>query len=391
MDSTMMMKPALNRVTEYEQGVRRMALMAKRSLSFVLWIALTLSAIGGFSVDKQHKASTAPGTPSSGTGAKNAAEKPVAIVAGQPIYEHDLDDLIESQMLSLRMQEYQIKSKGLEDLIRQRLVETKAKKQGLTTDQLYAKEVDSKIATPSDAEVAAYYLGLNSQIKAPFQEVRMQLQAKLKAIQTRQARQDYADSLRANADVTVLLKQPRLEVGFDRGRLRGDPNAVVTIVEFADYQCPYCKQTEATLNDLLKRYPGQVKLAFRDFPLASIHPYAQMAAEAARCAGKQGKFWEFHDALFANQSKLDQAELEVIAQKLTLDENSFQSCLESGEYKAQVLRDQEDGRKAGISSTPGFFINGIPLTGAQAETAFEKIIDDELKAAENQPVARASW
>ncbi len=82
-------------------------------------------------------------------------------------------------------------------------------------------------------------------------------------------------------------------------RLRGDPNAVITIVEFADFQCPYCKQTEATLNDLLERYPGQVRLAFRDFPLGSIHPYAEKAAEAARCAGKQGKFWDFHDALFA--------------------------------------------------------------------------------------------
>jgi protein-disulfide isomerase len=364
--------------------------MARRTFSFPLWIALTLSAVAGQSVDKQHSASAPQCTRSNNNCTKSAADEPVAIVAGQSIYQRDLDDLVASQILSLRNQEYQIRSKGLEDLIRQRLVEAEAKNQGLTTEQLYAKEVDSKIATPSEGEVAAYYLGLKSQMKAPFQEIKMQLQANLKAIETRQARQDYADSLRAKADVTVLLKQPRVEVALDPGRLRGDPSAVVTIVEFADYQCPYCKQTETTLSALLRKYPGQVNLAFRDFPLGSIHPHAEKAAEAARCAGKQGKFWEFHDALFANQAKLDEPGLKAIAQTLALDENSLQSCLASGEYKAQILQDQEDGRKAGISATPGFFINGIAVTGAQPETAFEKIIDDELKAAGDQPSVRAS-
>ena len=365
-------------------------ILAKPMFGLPLWLALTLSGVAGQSPSKQHSASAPQCSPSKGNGTKSAADEAVAVVAGQPIYERELDGLVASQILPLRNQEYQIKSKGLDDLIRQRLVEAEAKKQGLTTDQLYAKEVDIKIATPSEGEVAAYYLGMKSQIKAPFQEIKTQLQANLKAIETRQARQDYADLLRANADVSVLLNQPRVEVGFDRGRLRGDPNAVVTIVEFADFQCPYCKQTEAALNELLRKYSGQVKLAFRDFPLGSIHPYAEKAAEATRCAGKQGKFWEFHDALFANQVKLDEPGLNAIAQTLALDENSFQSCLASGEYKAQVSRDQEDGRKAGISSTPGFFINGIAVTGAQPETAFEKIVDDELKAARNQPVVRAS-
>ena len=368
-------------------------MMARSIFGFPLWIAMTIaitpSALAGQSVAEQNSTAARQATPSNGV-TKSAAGEPVAIVAGQPIYQSDLDDVVESQMLSLRMQEYQIKSRALEDLIRQRLVEAEAKKQGLTTEELYAKEVDSRIATPSDGEVAAYYLGLKSQIKAPLQDIKMQLQANLKAIEVRQARQDYADSLRSRGDVAILLKQPRVEVAVDRGRLRGDPKALVTIVEFADYQCPYCKQTETTLNNLLRKYPGQVKIAFRDFPLASIHPYAEEAAEATRCAGKQGKFWEFHDALFANQAKLDHAQLKATAQTLGLDENAFQSCLESGEYNLQVLRDQEDGRKAGISSTPGFFINGIPITGAQAEDAFQKIIDDELKTVNKQPIVRAS-
>jgi protein-disulfide isomerase len=365
-------------------------MMARSMFGFPLWIAITLGAVAGQPVAAQHNASARQSTPANDNGAKSAAGEPVAIVDGQPISQRDLDDLVEPQMLALRNQEYQIKSRGLEDLIRRRVVEAEAKRQGLTTEQLYAKEVDSKIATPSDGEVAAYYLALKSQIKAPFPEIKMQLQASLKATEIRDARLDYADALRSRTDVTVLLKQSRVEVAFDRGRLRGDPNAIVTIVEFADYQCPFCKQSETTLNNLLKKYPGQVRVAFRDFPLSSIHPYAEEAAEASRCAGKQGKYWEFHDAMFADQAKLDQAQLKATAQTLGLDENAFQSCLQSGEYKTQVLRDQQDGIKAGISSTPGFFINGIPLTGAQADDAFQKIIDDELKTAKNQPIVRAS-
>ena len=365
-------------------------IMARRRFSFTLWIAITLSAVAGQSVDKQPSTSAPRCTPSNSNATKSAADEPVAIVAGESIYDRDLDDLVASQILSLRNQEYQIKSKGLEDLIRQRLVEAEAKKQGLTVEQLYAKEVDSKIATPSEGEVAAYYLGLKPQTKTTFQEIKMQLQANLKAIETKQARQNYADSLRAKAEVTVLLQQPRVEVAYDPARLRGDSKAPITVVEFADYQCPYCKQAETTLNELLRKYPGQVNLAFRDFPLESIHPYAEKAAEAARCAGKQGRYWEFHDALFVNQAKLDEPSLNAIAQTLALDEKLFQSCLASGESKTQVSRDQEDGRKAGIASTPGFFINGVFLNGAQPELAFEKVIDGELRAVKKQPIVRAS-
>jgi protein-disulfide isomerase len=314
----------------------------------------------------------------------------VAIAAGQPISERELDDAAAAQILPLRNQEYQIRSKVLEDLIRQRLVEAEARSRGLTVDQLYAQEVDSKIPVPTQGEIAAYYLALKSQLKSPLPEIENQLRSNLKALQMRQARQDYANSLRAKADVSILLQPPKVDVTFDRASLRGDPRAAVTIVEFADYQCPYCKQAEATMDALLKKYPGQVNLAFRDFPLTSIHPYAEKASEASRCAGRQGKFWEFHDALFSNQTKLDESSLNSIAQTLALDITSFQSCLASGEYKAQISRDQDDGRKAGISSTPGFFVNGVFLNGAQGESAFEKVIENQLRAAKNQPVARAS-
>jgi protein-disulfide isomerase len=359
-------------------------------LSATLCVALTQNAAVAQSAAAQQSPSALQCTTSKGNGAKNTPDEPVALVAGKPIYQRDLDSAVASQILPLRNQEYQIKSKGLEDLIRQRLVEAEANKQGITIDQLYIEEVDSKIPTPSEGEVAAYYLALKSQIKTPLQEIKAQLQTNLKALETRQARQDYADSLRTKADVAVLLQQPRVEVAFDRSQVRGELHAPVTIVEFADYQCPYCRQAETTLDAVLKKYPGQVNLAFRDFPLTSIHAYAEKASEASRCAGRQGKFWQFHDALFANQAKLDESGLNSVAQTLALDITSFQSCLASGEYKTQISRDQDDGRKAGISSTPSFFVNGIFLSGAQPESAFENVIEDQLRTAKTQSVVRAS-
>jgi protein-disulfide isomerase len=132
------------------------------------------------------------------------------------------------------------------------------------------------------------------------------------------------------------------------------------------------------MNDLLSKYNGRVKLAFRDFPLREIHPQAQIAAEAARCACDQGKFWEFHDALFADQSKLDEAALIAQARVLGLNERSFQSCLTSGKFKAKIEADLQDGSRVGVSGTPGFFINGVFLNGAQPQAEFERIIDNAL-------------
>jgi protein-disulfide isomerase len=160
--------------------------------------------------------------------------------------------------------------------------------------------------------------------------------------------------------------------------VKGDPKAPVTIVEFSDFQCPYCKKSESTLHDILAKYSGRVKLAYLDFPLREIHPQAQVAAEAARCAGEQGKFWEYHDALYAEQSKLDGPELLSRARALHLDEKSFQACLDSGKFKSKIEADLAQGSKVGVAGTPGFFVNGVFLSGARPEADFEKIIDSQL-------------
>jgi protein-disulfide isomerase len=306
---------------------------------------------------------------------------PIAEVAGQPIFEKDLAATMAPQMMRLRDQEYQIKSRALDEVIRQRVLEAEAKKRGISTDDLLKQEVDSKIGEPTDAVIEGYYLGQRDRINRPFDEVKAQLRAAFVQARVQQARQEYEDSLRKKAEVAVYLRPPKINVAYDPARVKGDPKAPITIVEFSDFQCPYCKRADDTLKEVLTKYNGKVRLAYRDFPLSQIHPNAENSAEAARCAGAQGKFWEYHDALFADQSKLDKASLTDRAKKLGLDEKSFQSCLDTGKFRAQVHADEQDGEKAGVSGTPGFFINGTMLSGAQPATEFEKIIDAELAAA----------
>lgn len=322
---------------------------------------------------------------------KAGIDEPLAIVDGQPIYERDLEGPVASQMLQIHQQEYEIKSKALDELIRKRLLEAEAKKRGVSTDKLLEQEVDSKIPEPTDAEIEGYYLAVRSQLNQPLQAIKPQLQNAVKLLKTQQAREDFADSLRAKAVTAILLRPPKVEVGYDPGRLRGDPKAPVTIVEFSDFQCTFCKKAAATVKDLLAKYNGRVKLAYRDFPMRTLHPQAQLAAEAGRCAGEQGKFWEYHDAMFgADQPKLDVPGLTSIARSLGIDEKSFSSCVASGKFKARIEQDVQDGTRAGVSGTPGFFINGVFVNGAQPEADFVKIIDRELIAAGSKSATRAS-
>ena len=152
------------------------------------------------------------------------------------------------------------------------------------------------------------------------------------------------------------------------------------IVEFSDFQCPFCRKVQSTLKNLLEKYQGQVSLAYRDFPLRGRHSQAELAAEASRCAAEQGKFWEYHDLLFANGDKLSRAGAAEMAQSLNLDEKQFDACLASDKYTKQIEQDLQDGIRAGVEGTPGIFINGILLSGAQPEAAFEKIIRAQLEA-----------
>jgi len=300
----------------------------------------------------------------------------VAFVDGKPVLADDLLPVVRNQLLQLRRQQYEIENKGIENLINGRLIELEAERKGIPKEKLLESEVDSKIADPTDAEVQAYYLGQRS--NRPFDDVKGELRTQLKQARIQQARDKYVQSLREKAQVTVLIRPPRVTVSIDPSRLRGDPKAPITIVEFSDFQCPYCRKVEPTVKELLAKHP-EVKFSYRDFPLRDIHPQAEGAAESSRCAEDQGKYWEYHDVLFASEKVDHDAQLDI-ARKLRLDEKKFEECLSSGKSKSEIDKDIDAGTQAGVNGTPGFFINGIALSGTQPLSAFEKIISDELAA-----------
>lgn len=317
-----------------------------------------------------------------------AGKEPVAVIAGKPLYEDELAPLMAEQLQQIRNQEYEIKSRALEQLINQKLMEAEAAKKGITTDQLLEREVGAAVANPTDSEVEAFYLGQKDRLNRPLDEIRQQLRDSLKETKLELRRQNYMQRLWAESQVGILLAPPKTEVTFDPGRVRGDPAAPVTIVEFSDFQCPYCRASFSIVKQLLEKYAGKVKVAYRDFPLHQIHPQAHLAAEAARCAGEQGKFWEYHDLLFNNPDKLDQTGLIQQARELKLTQRQFETCLGSGKFKPAIDADARDAARAQVSGTPAFFVNGIMVTGAQPAPVFEKIIDAELARLERQRTAK---
>ena len=158
----------------------------------------------------------------------------------------------------------------------------------------------------------------------------------------------------------------------------GPANAPITLVEFADFQCPFCREWEQqTYKPLLAAYPGKIRIVYRDFPLTSIHPNAMPAAEAAQCANEQGKFWDFHDKLFASENLSDDV-YKQYAQELGLDMNKFNECASTHKYAKNIQADSDFATNLGINSTPTFFINGLALIGAQPLNAFTSVIDKEL-------------
>lgn len=234
----------------------------------------------------------------------------------------------------------------------------------------------AQMAVDSTRELAAMRADLEH-IKADQEIVKTQLAQILRIISQRPAR---ARAAAAGPVRTSVADAPSL----------GRADAPVTIVEFSDYQCPFChKFYSTTLAALKKDYidPGKVRYVFRDYPLEQLHSHARKAAEAAHCAGEQGKYWQMHDALFQNQGALDLPQLAEHARSLGLDGPTFDRCLSSGRNAARVDRGLADGAAAGVEGTPGFVIGrtkagdtveGTPIRGAQPLDTFRQIIEQLL-------------
>ncbi len=304
----------------------------------------------------------------------------VATIDGASITLSDLDAWLTRKLFEQEVarksvsEQYDLRSKALEEMINERVIEAEAERRGVTTEEV-VEQAETALGPVSDDKIAAFFekhrtrFHANDTLERRTEQVRRFLES--------DRRTQALAALRADAEVRIELEPPRVEVTAS-GPSIGPEDAPVTIVEFSDYQCPFCGRAEPIVKEVLKRYPEKIRLVFRHFPLESIHPRARAAAEASVCAEAQGKFWEYHEQLFANQRALDQEDLANYADALGLDRERFEGCTQASETRTQVQGDLDEGASAGVQGTPAFFINGIPLSGARPVGDFVKLIDQEL-------------
>ena len=323
--------------------------------------------------------------PAAGGGVTLPAESPDTVLAtygnGKKVTLKDLEEVAGPQLEELEKKKFELKRQALETLILQTLVKEEAAKKGQTEEQWLKEAIESKVKPPAEEEIQKVFS--ENQARMPpgstIEAMRPQIIDFLTSDQKRELARTTFDGLKKAANVTVLLKEPpkpRKQVEA-KGPSRGPENAKVTIVEFSDFQCPFCSRAHDTVEEVMSAYAGKVRLVFRHFPL-EFHQQAGKAAEAAACANEQTKFWEYHSVLFKNQQKLQLEDLKAHAASLGLDGAKFAECLDSGRHAKLVEEDMAAGKKLGVSGTPAFFINGVMLSGAQPLEEFKKVIDAEL-------------
>lgn len=305
-------------------------------------------------------------------------QEPVATFAGQPLLLSQISPRAAGQLQRLRQAEFELQRKAIEDIVSKRMLGDEAEKNGLTVEELLERKVDSEVSEATSGELQAYALASRS-TEPGSSDDQSAIRESLRKARIKAARQRYIEQLRERAQFALLIRPPTVDVlECDLARTRGRYDALVHVVEFSDFSCPYCKQAEATLQRITAKYKDKVSLSYRDFPLVQVHPDAKLAAEASRCALESGKFWEYHDVLFASSNELQFEDLVEKAHEIGIDKNKFASCLTGGKHRSEVELDIEDGVRAGVQTTPSFFINGVFLSGAQPIESFEKIINQEL-------------
>jgi len=338
---------------------------------------------------KNGQSNTTAPTPAPTTAATSAgAGEPskdtvVATIGEQKVTLGEVDATIEPQLKQLdeevTKQKFELRRRAIENFVVEKLLTDEAKKRGLSgPDELLQAEIEAKVKPPSDEEVKATYDEAAASLPpgSSLEQFRPQIVQFLEQRQKQTLATEYIDTLKKNSNVNVLFKAPRKTVDAT-GPSKGPQDAKITIVEFSDFECPYCSRALPAVEQVLKAYPDQVRLVFRHFPL-SFHPNAQKAGEASMCAHDQGKFWEMHDVLFQNQQALDVPSLKGYAKNLGLDTAAFDSCLDSGKHANTIRSDMAAGEAAGVNGTPAFFVNGVPLSGAVPFEQFKAVIDEEL-------------
>jgi len=306
-------------------------------------------------------------------------------IDGQKVTRSELHQQEAGALLQARYDFYQAEQKAINDLIARRLLDNEARREHLSVDELLKREVDRKVMDLTEDQLRTVYDVIAP--KDSFEAMRGKIQESVRAQRLQKARAAYVDSLREKANVLVLLAPPRADFAVGDAARLGPASAPVQLVEFADYECPYCIKVHPDLKKLRAEFGDRISLVYKDFPLP-MHAHAQKAAEAARCAGAQDKFWQYHDQLFSS-THIDVPQLKQFATDLGLDMVRFNNCLDSGQQAAAVQKDAAEAQKIGLSGTPSFFLNGHFFTGALQYEDLRQMVLRELSAekAKNKPVA----
>jgi protein-disulfide isomerase len=323
---------------------------------------------------------------SSAPAAQQAAPGDAAARVGDRVVTNqELDDrwktLDPSGHAEAQQKAYDGKRSALDAIVADALIAEAAKKKNLSPEAFEQAELKARIKPVGEADVVTFYQSNINQMQGRSLEVMSPaIRRYLQDQQTDVARSALIAELRKSGpEVRVLFEPPRHEIEVTAADPSlGSPSAPVTLVEFSDFQCPFCQRVAPTLKQVKDKYGDQVRVVWKDFPLTQIHPQAFKAGEAAHCAADQGKFWEYHDRLFANQQALQPTDLKKYAADMGLDAAAFTTCLDSSKYGERVRDGVAEGSRLGVNSTPTIYINGRVLSGAQPYEVIASVIDEEL-------------
>lgn len=306
-----------------------------------------------------------------------------AVVNGKTITQDEVDDAVMSQLFALQQQIYVIRKTALENLIARALLDEEAGKRGISVEELRQQLTAGKVEV-SSAQVEQVYLE-NASVFAGMSpdEARLRLRLDLESQARMQNYREGLSRLKKAAQIRWFIEEPRLRsVNYLNAPSIGPREALVTIAEFSDFQCPFCRNSQSVIREVLKNYKSDVRLVFKHRPLES-HSQAFTSAQAAFCAGEQGAFWQYHDALFVSED-LSAETLNKLASTVHLNLTKFENCLKSELSRAAVQKDLDEAKRFAIDSTPTFVINGRLFRGALSLEDFKAAIDQELKSITNK-------
>ncbi len=309
----------------------------------------------------------------------------VATFNGGQVTVDDMNSAAFKELLKARQQLYQAQTDAARSAAYQALLEQQAAKEGLTADQLEKREVDKRVKAPEEKQIDQLIKRYRSRLPKDDDKARATVVEALQRQARGKATNDFMTETLRRAGFRLLLSPPRVPIAIAKNDpFEGPADAPVTIVEFSDFQCPYCAKAAQALKEVRARYGKLVRVVHKPFPIAS-HSRARQAAEAALCAADQGQFEAFHDWIFENRNKLSDEDLTQQAKALGLDMEAFTNCYTSKAHDEYIQKSVNEGRFLGVTATPTFFINGRLFEGAQPVERFDEMVDEELRRLGIQP------